>query len=109
MSLSIDTKIPEDCTEITFQQWHEALHSGANCFDKDLKVFYVTDTRNSKERIADERAWRDSELQRTYKYMTLDYPLGDAEREAVRAYRQALRDYPRHKPIDDWRRPDAPL
>nr|WP_256489601.1 phage tail assembly chaperone [Pleionea sp. CnH1-48] len=74
-----------------------------------MHLFYIEDLRKPKERIADERAWRDSELQRTDKYMTLDYPIGDAEREAMKAYRQALRDYPKHKPINAWRRPQAPL
>lgn len=50
----------------------------------------------SKEELlaAQIRSERDCLLNSTDKYMTLDFPMSDEDRSAVRQYRQALRDIP---------------
>ena len=40
------------------------------------------------------RIKRDELLKQTDKYMTMDFPMTDAQREAMRIYRQTLRDLP---------------
>ena len=49
------------------------------------------------------RAERDSRIAATDYLMTTDYPLTEAQREKVTAYRQALRDLPEQEgaPWDD--------
>jgi hypothetical protein len=47
-----------------------------------------------EELAAQARAQRDRLLAETDKYMTIDYPISDAGRTALKAYRQALRDVP---------------
>lgn len=43
------------------------------------------------------REQRDSLLNETDKYMTIDYPISEEDRELIRAYRQALRDVPQQE------------
>ncbi|WP_371378955.1 tail fiber assembly protein [Sporomusa aerivorans] len=48
----------------------------------------------AEEKLTAIRAKRDQLLSETDKYMLSDYPITDVEREAWKAYRQALRDMP---------------
>lgn len=43
------------------------------------------------------RCERNMLLDRTDKYMTIDYPISDKEKEALKQYRQSLRDIPQQK------------
>lgn len=48
----------------------------------------------TEEKMATIRATRDRLLAESDKYMTLDYPITDEQREAWKIYRQELRDMP---------------
>lgn len=48
-----------------------------------------------------ERCVRDSLLSETDKFMTIDYPISDEDRNALRVYRQALRDIPQQEGFPD--------
>lgn len=48
---------------------------------------------SKKQKAADERTWRNSELEKTDKYLIEDYP-SEYSKESILEYRQALRDYP---------------
>lgn len=55
------------------------------------------------------RSERDSLLSNTDKFMTIDYPISDEDRNALRVYRQALRDIPQQEGFPEnvvW--PDKP-
>lgn len=45
------------------------------------------------------REIRDNALEQTDKYMIVDFPISDEERETMKQYRQYLRDYTKQK---DW-------
>lgn len=45
------------------------------------------------------REIRDNALEQTDKYMIVDFPISDKERETMKQYRQYLRDYTKQK---DW-------
>ncbi len=47
------------------------------------------------------RCTRDALLSDTDKYMTIDYPISDEDRNALRTYRQALRDVPQQEGFPD--------
>lgn len=61
-----------------------------------------------EEKMAAIRAERDRLLDETDKYMTLDYPISEEQREAWRIYRQALRDMPANCDPDNPIWPVAP-
>lgn len=46
------------------------------------------------------REIRDNALEQTDKYMIVDFPISDEDREKMKQYRQYLRDYTKQK---DWR------
>lgn len=58
---------------------------------------------NNPDRIArlsaEVKVVRNEMLDGTDKYMTIDFPVTDDEREQIKAYRQYLRDYPT---IENW-------
>lgn len=45
------------------------------------------------------REIRDNALEQTDKYMVVDFPISDEDRETIKQYRQYLRDYTKQK---DW-------
>ena len=54
------------------------------------------------------RYHRDARLRATDVYMLADYPISDADREAVKAYRAALRAYPEQAGFPDAALPEKP-
>ena len=63
--------------------------------DHSVKVIPYTPNKDVLEQSA--RNQRNSLLTNTDKYMTVDYPITDAQREEIKAYRQALRDITKQK------------
>lgn len=62
----------------------------------------------SKQKII--RDQRDSLLDETDKYMTMDYPISDSKRDEIKIYRQSLRDVPQQEGFPDniiW--PEKPV
>lgn len=55
--------------------------------------------KTQEEKEKEVRAVRNQYLEATDKYMIIDFPISDEEREAYKAYRQYLRDY---TDIPDW-------
>lgn len=51
----------------------------------------------NNEVISSVRLQRDALLSETDKFMTIDYPISDEDRNALRVYRQALRDVPQQE------------
>lgn len=52
-------------------------------------------------KCSDVRCTRDSLLLDTDKFMTVDYPISDEDRNALRTYRQALRNIPQQEGFPD--------
>jgi len=55
----------------------------------------------NNEVISSVRLQRDALLSETDKFMTIDYPISDEDRNALRVYRQALRDVPQQEGFPD--------
>lgn len=70
---------------------------------------YTAPVKSIEELSNEIRRNRERELNVTDRYMTLDYPISDEDRNALRAYRQALRDVPQQEGFPEnvvW--PDKP-
>lgn len=84
--------------------------------DKLMRFFVIGDEPKPYVPTEDElkaqvRAVRNQYLEQTDKYMIVDYPITDDERELYKQYREYLRDYPdssedwfKHEPMSlaDW-------
>lgn len=70
---------------------------------------YTAPVKSLEELSNEIRRKRDRELNATDKFMTTDYPISDEDRNALRVYRQALRDIPQQEGFPEnvvW--PDKP-
>ena len=63
----------------------------------DIKEYTGTVITPEEELAAQIRSERNNLLTNTDKYMIVDYPLTEKEKESIRAYRQSLRDIPQQK------------
>lgn len=91
--------IPSDAVEITEQE-HAALLAGVSAgkvitVDADGHPVLADQPAPSQEVVVElERTWRDARIAETDYLAMPDYPLTDAQRGELYAYRQALRDWP---------------
>ncbi len=81
---------PDGSFEISEAQWLDNLGTSVNAYDGE--AFYVA-PHTASEMEPMNRAWRDSMLASTDKYMMPDFPISSEQQVEVRAYRQQLRDY----------------
>lgn len=85
-------------------EWVEGIPQDGQAFRRYFngKLLEETHAAYVKPKTQEEREWRDQELERTDKFMMLnDYP---AQRDqAMRTYRQALRDWPDTPDFPDTR------
>lgn len=77
---------------------HQYIRSKIDSGSVEVKPCYEVTSDVRANSIRDKR---NSFLIETDKYMTLDYPILDEDRELVKLYRQALRDIPQQEGFPD--------
>jgi len=73
-------------------------------YNMDKKAWELNETAY----MSDLRSKRNLELERTDRYMTLDYPIPEENKAITRVYRQALRDCPNKELLTDRVMPECP-
>jgi len=115
---------------MTLKYYIREKGNGAYCISEGEDILYNNDCvevppcpdalryrwdNNSNEWVLNEelimgilRSKRDMELNRTDKYMTLDYPISDEERKKLIQYRRDLRNCPNKDNLEDRVLPECP-
>ena len=92
-----DESVPEDIRESYRERWEEA-DAYAKAHPEDVTVEYPpadpTEEELKEAKAKEVRAQRDALLEETDYLLMPDYPISAEDLEAVKAYRQALRDVP---------------
>lgn len=102
-------KIPTPYIELTEDQWNETFDVRCRVVDGVHAAFPLTSDEIYDQHMRALRAERDKLLRESdWTQMVSDIPLTEAQKEAWRVYRQALRDLPQTVDLDNIIYPSKP-
>lgn len=93
-----DGQIIDKKEHIAFANWVNAQRGGFYSESNGDGTYTIHKTPEKELQIR-VREIRNNALQQTDKYMIVDFPISDEDRETMKQYRQYLRDYTKQK---DW-------
>ena len=89
----------EEKTKFTYDTYELIIQNREN-LEKEIKLNFekflnsaIDYEKNKSEKSKDERAWRNSKIEETDKWLLEDFPI-QYPKESILKFREALRDYP---------------